>query len=431
MNLIRHTDSGFSAKLNKLVAASSLFDPGIEQRALEITRAVQRRGDMALLHYTEKFDGAKLTPGKLRVGQAELDGAWRATNARTRKAIRLAKANVAFFAKQSLRKNWQARNAQGGVVGEKFDPFARVGVYIPGGTAPLASTTLMTVTLAKVAGCREIVACTPCGKDGQVNTALLAALGQAGATEVYRVGGAQAIAAMACGTKTIRAVQKIFGPGNAYVVAAKRLLFGRVAIDLLPGPSEIFILADSSANPKFAAADLLAQAEHGSGHERVWLASNSKKLIADVQREIDRQLPGLSRREFIRKALRKNGWLIHVKSINDGVALANRIAPEHCELMLRKPAQAVKAITTAGAIFVGPWAPTVLGDYMAGPSHTLPTGGAGASFAGLTVDQFQRRTSVVKYSRSALAKSIETVRTFAEMEGLDAHGRSAEIRLED
>jgi histidinol dehydrogenase len=431
MNLIRHTDSGFSAKLNKLIAASSLFDPGVEQRALEIIRTVQRRGDKALLHYTEKFDGAKLTPGKLRVGQDELAGAWRATDARTRKAIRLAKANVALFAKRSLRKNWQARNAQGGVVGEKFDPFARVGVYIPGGTAPLASTTLMTVTLAKVAGCREIVACTPCGKDGQVNTALLAALGQAGATEVYRVGGAQAIAAMACGTKTIRPVQKIFGPGNAYVVAAKRLLFGRVAIDLLPGPSEMFILADSSANPKFAAADLLAQAEHGSGDERVWFASNSKKLITDVQRELNRQLPALSRREFIRKALRKNGWLIHVKSINDGIALANRIAPEHCELMLRKPRQAVKALTTVGAIFVGPWAPTVLGDYVAGPSHTLPTGGAGASFAGLTVDQFQRRTSVVKYSRPALAKSIETIRTFAEMEGLDAHGRSAEIRLED
>ena len=431
MNLIRHTDSAFSAKLNKLIAASSLFDPVVEQRALEIIRAVQRRGDKALLHYTEKFDGAKLTPGKLRVGQAELAGAWRATDARTRKAIRLAKANVTLFAKRSLRKNWQARNAQGGVVGEKFDPFARVGVYIPGGTAPLASTTLMTVTLAKVAGCREIVACTPCGKDGQVNTALLAALGQAGATEVYRAGGAQAIAAMACGTKTIRPVQKIFGPGNAYVVAAKRLLFGRVAIDLLPGPSEMFILADSSANPKFAAADLLAQAEHGSGDERVWFASHSKKLIADVQRELKRQLPALSRREFIRKALRKNGWLIHVKSINDGIALANRIAPEHCELMLRKPGQAVKALTTVGAIFVGPWTPTVLGDYMAGPSHTLPTGGAGASFAGLTVDQFQRRTSVVKYSRPALAKSIETIRTFAEMEGLDAHGRSAEIRLED
>ena len=431
MNLIRHTDSGYPAKLNKLIAASSLFDTGIERCALNIIRGVERRGDNALLQFTEKFDGAKLTPDKLRVGQAELDSAWRSTSTQTRRAIRLAKANVAFFAKQSLRKNWQACNAQGGVVGEKFDPFARVGVYIPGGTAPLASTALMTVTLAKVAGCREIVACTPCGKDGQVNSALLAALRQAGATEVYRVGGAQAIAAMACGTKTIRPVQKIFGPGNAYVVAAKRLLFGRVAIDLLPGPSEMFILADSSANPKFAAADLLAQAEHGSGHERVWLASNSKKLIADVQRKIECQLPALSRREFIRKALRKNGWLIHIESINDGIALANRIAPEHCELMLRKPGQALKAITTAGAIFVGPWAPTVLGDYMAGPSHTLPTGGAGASFAGLTVDQFQRRTSVVKYSRPALAKSLETIRTFAEMEGLDAHGRSAEIRLED
>ena len=431
MKLIRHTDSGFSAKLNRLIAASSLFDSGVEQRALEIIRLVKRRGDKALLHYTEKFDGAKLTQGKLRVDQAELPAAWLATDASIRKAILLAKANISLFAKRSLRKNWQARNSQGGVVGEKFDPFARVGVYIPGGTAPLASTTLMTVTLAKVAGCREIVACTPCGKDGQVNASLLAALGQAGATEVYRVGGAQAIAAMACGTKTIRPVQKIFGPGNAYVVAAKRLLFGRVAIDLLPGPSEMFILADSSANPKYAAADLLAQAEHGSGHERVWFVSNSKKTIANVERELERQLPTLSRCEFIRKALMKNGWLIHVKSVKDGIALANRIAPEHCELMLRKTGDAVKALTTVGAIFVGPWAPTVLGDYVAGPSHTLPTGGAGTSFAGLTVDQFQRRTSIVKYSRPALAKSIETIRTFAEMEGLDAHGRSAEIRLED
>jgi len=431
MKLIRHTDSGFSAKLNRLIAVSSLFDSDVEQRALEIIRLVKRRGDKALLHYTEKFDGAKLTQGKLRVDQAELPAAWLATDASIRKAILLAKANISLFAKRSLRKNWQARNSQGGVVGEKFDPFARVGVYIPGGTAPLASTTLMTVTLAKVAGCREIVACTPCGKDGQVNASLLAALGQAGATEVYRVGGAQAIAAMACGTKTIRPVQKIFGPGNAYVVAAKRLLFGRVAIDLLPGPSEMFILADSSANPKYAAADLLAQAEHGSGHERVWFVSNSKKTIANVERELERQLPTLSRREFIRKALMNNGWLIHVKSVKDGIALANRIAPEHCELMLRKTGDAVKALTTVGAIFVGPWAPTVLGDYVAGPSHTLPTGGAGTSFAGLTVDQFQRRTSIVKYSRPALAKSIETIRTFAEMEGLDAHGRSAEIRLED
>ena len=431
MNLIRHTDSGFPGKLNKLIAASSLFDPAIEQRTRDIIRDIEQHGDKALLRFTEQFDGAKLSPGQLGIAPAETKAAWQAIAPRIRKAIRLAKANVAFFARQSLRKNWQARNPQGGLVGEKFDPFQRVGVYIPGGTAPLASTTLMTVTLAKVAGCREIVACTPCGRDGQVNTALLAALGQAGATEVYRVGGAQAIAAMAHGTKTIRPVQKIFGPGNAYVVTAKRLLFGRVAIDLLPGPSEMFILADASAKASFAAADLLAQAEHGSGHERVWLASHSKKLIAGVQREIKRQLPSLSRRNYIERVLKKNGWLIQLKSIDDGIVLVNRIAPEHCGLMLRDPGPAVKRIVTAGAIFVGPWSPTVLGDYMAGPSHTLPTGGAGASFAGLTVDQFQRRTSVVKYSRPALAKSIDALRTFAEMEGLDAHGRSAEIRLDD
>ena len=309
MNLIRHTDARFEAKLAKLAAASTLFDPVIEQRTLDIVRGVERNGDKALLQYTQKFDGAKLRAADLAVPTKRLAEAWKNTHPKTKRAIRLAKSNVASFAKQSLRKNWKARNAQGGSVGEKFDPFQRVGVYIPGGTAPLASTTLMTVTLAKAAGCAEIVACTPCDKNGEVNPDLLAALGQAGATEVYRVGGAQAIAALACGTKTIRPVQKIFGPGNAYVVAAKRLLFGRVSIDLLPGPSELFVLADSSANPAYAAADLLAQAEHGSGHERVWLASPSGKLIAEVQKEIERQLPTLSRASLIKKALKKNGWI--------------------------------------------------------------------------------------------------------------------------
>ena len=430
MNVIRHTDARYEAKLSRLAKASSLFDPVIEHRTLKIAREVERNGDKAVLQFTKKFDGAALRPADLEVPAKRLDEAWKNTLPKTKRAIRLAKTNVAMFAKQSLRKNWKVRNAQDGWVGEKFDPFQRVGVYIPGGTAPLASTTLMTVTLAKSAGCPEIVACTPCDKNGEVNPNLLAALGQAGATEVYRIGGAQAIAAMATGTKTIRPVQKIFGPGNAYVVAAKRLLFGRVSIDLLPGPSELFVLADSSANPAFAAADLLAQAEHGSGHERVWFATTSKKLIAEVEKEIKRQLPSLSRANLIQKALKQNGWLIQVRSISSGIALANRLAPEHCELMLKSPNTAVKDITTAGAIFVGRWTPTVLGDYMAGPSHTLPTGGAGASFPGLTVDMFQRRTSVVEYSKPALARSIETISTFAGLEGLDGHGRSAEIRLE-
>jgi histidinol dehydrogenase len=289
----------------------------------------------------------------------------------------------------------------------------------------------MTIILARVAGCREIVVCTPCDASGAVNPGVLFAGRAAGATEIYRLGGAQAIAAMALGTATIRPVQKIFGPGNAYVVAAKRLLFGRVAIDLLPGPSEVLVLADDAANPRFAAADLLAQAEHGSGHERVWLVTPSAKLLAAVQKEIAQQLPTLSRREFIQRALKNNGWLIQVRDLAAGIKLVNALAPEHCEIMTRQAAKVGEQITTAGAIFLGPWSPTVLGDYVAGPSHTLPTGGAGASFAGLTVDQFQRRTSVVEYNRTSLKKSLGTLQKFAEIEGLDAHGRSAAIRLEN
>jgi histidinol dehydrogenase len=223
-------------------------------------------------------------------------------------------------------------------------------------------------------------------------------------------------------------VQKIYGPGNMYVVTAKRLLVGHVAIDLLPGPSEVLVLADDTANPRFAAADLLAQAEHGSGSERVWLITNSGKLLKAVAREIGRQLPKLARREFIQRALDNNSWLIQVKTLADAVALTNQLAPEHCEVMTRNPRKVSEGIATAGAIFLGPWSPTVLGDYVAGPSHTLPTGGAGASFAGLTVDQFQRRTSVVEYNRGTLRKALPGVRKFAEIEGLGAHARSAEIR---
>jgi histidinol dehydrogenase len=233
---------------------------------------------------------------------------------------------------------------------------------------------------------------------------------------------------MAYGTKTIRQVQKIFGPGNAYVVAAKRLVVGHVAIDLLPGPSELLVLADDSANPKLVAADLLAQAEHGSGHERVWLVTNSGRLLKAVEKEVARQLAALGRSEFIQRAL-DNAWLIQVKSLEQGLALANQLAPEHCEVMARNPRKLSQQILTAGAIFLGSWSPTVLGDYVAGPSHTLPTGGAGRSFPGLTVDQFQRRTSLVEYNRASLKKALPAVRKFAEIEGLGAHGRSAEVRI--
>jgi histidinol dehydrogenase len=428
MKVIRHSDANFPEKLRELTAPSSLFDPVIEQRTRAILDAVQARGDDALLEFTEKFDGARLAASQLAVTQAELMVTSLKADESLRAAMAEAEKNIASFAKKSLRKNWQTKNSHGASVGEKFDPFQRVGAYIPGAKAPLVSTVLMTVTLAKVAGCKEIVVCTPCGRDGSINPALLFAARAAGATEIYRVGGAQAIAAMAYGTKTIRRVQKIFGPGNAYVVTAKRLLVGHVAIDLLPGPSELLVLADETANPRFAAADLLAQAEHGSGHERVWLVTTSAKILKAVQGEIARQSPKLARREYIQRVLADNTWLIQVKSLDDAVALANRLAPEHCEVMTRNPRQVSKGILTAGAIFLGPWTPTVLGDYVAGPSHTLPTGGAGASFAGLTVDQFQRRTSVVEYTRASLKKALPAVKKFAELEGLEAHGRSAEIR---
>jgi histidinol dehydrogenase len=428
MKIIRQSDADFESRMRAVTAPSSLFDATIEERTRTILGEVQAHGDKAVLECIERFDGAHLRADQLAVTQSELMAASLEADPALRSAVAEAEKNIADFARKSRRTGWQTRNSHGAKVGEKFDPFQRVGVYIPGGTAPLVSTALMTITLAKVAGCPEIVVCTPCGKDGRVNPALLYAARAAGATEIYRVGGAQAIGAMAYGTKTIRRVQKIFGPGNAYVVTAKRLVVGYVAIDLLPGPSELLVLADDSADPKHVAADLLAQDEHGSGHERVWLVTTSGKLVKGVEKEVARQLPSLGRRAFIERAL-ANTWLIQLKSLKDGVALANQLAPEHCEVITRNARALSKDILTAGAIFLGPWSPTVLGDYVAGPSHTLPTGGAGLSFAGLTVDQFQRRTSVVEYNRAALRKALPAVRKFAEMEGLDAHGKSADCRF--
>lgn len=427
MKVICYKDRDYARQLAAASAASSLLDPEIEARTRVIVEAVQARGDAAVLEYTARFDGATFEPEQMAITQAELMTASIKADPALRKAVQEADRNVAMFARKSMRKAWQVQNSHGATVGEKFDPFRRVGVYIPGGTAPLVSTAIMTITLARVAGCPEIVVCTPCNKEGAVNPALLFAIRAAGATEIYRVGGAQAIAAMALGTATIRKVQKIFGPGNAYVVAAKRLVVGHVAIDLLPGPSEVLVLADETAKAEYIAGDILAQAEHGSGHERVWFATPSAGLLRAVEKEIKKALPKLPRREYIARAL-GNAWLIQVPSLDEGVALANRLAPEHCELMTRNARKLSERITTAGAIFLGNYSPTVLGDYVAGPSHTLPTGGAGASFAGLTIDQFQRRTSLVEYDRASLKKALAAVRKFAELEGLSAHGRSAELR---
>jgi histidinol dehydrogenase len=367
--------------------------------------------------------GPTLTSAKIAVRESAT------INAATRRAFAAADKNVFSFAKKSLRKSWQTRNAQGALVGERFDPFTRVGVYVPGGTAPLVSTAVMTVTLARAAGCPEIVAVTPCDREGNINSALLYALRKAGATEIYRIGGAQAIAALAYGTKTIRPVQKIFGPGSPWVVEAKRQVFGQVSIDLLPGPSEILVLADATANPAWIASDLLAQAEHGHGSS-ILFVTDSARLLTAVEKEIKRQAATLSRRDYLQEVLDQNAALILVKSIADGVAIANDFAPEHISIVAKNEDSLARDIRTSGAIFLGGWSPVAAGDFVAGPSHTLPTGGAGKSFPGLMADMFQRRTSIVRLDRNSLAKSVDTIEQFSRVEGLDAHGRSARIRFE-
>ncbi len=427
MQIVRPSDKGYARFLTSL-DRQSRPEPEVERTVTEVIREIEKHGDQALLRYTKKFGGATLSGRQLAVPSKDLAAAWEQLDAPTRRALRAAHRNIRSFAARSLRRNWSARNAQGAKVGERFDPFQRVGIYIPGGSAPLVSSAIMTCTLAAAAGVPEIVAVTPAGKDGTVHPALLAALAECGATEIYRVGGAQAVAALACGTKTIRPVQKIFGPGNAWVVEAKRQSFGRVAVDLLPGPSEILVIADSTANPDWIAADLLAQSEHGHGSQSI-LVTDSKKILSQVEKAVARQMKLSKRAKALELAL-KNATLVLVPDMEAAIKLANDYAAEHVSIATARPGDIALRLRTSGAIFLGGLSPVVGGDFLAGPSHELPTGGAGKSFAGLTADQFQRRTSVVMFDEPSLRASLPFLETFSEIEGLDAHGRSAAIRLQ-
>lgn len=426
MQVLRPKDRGYDAALKKLNRRATP-DPKVREVVAGVIESVSRRGDAALLEFTEKFGGPRLSPSQIYVTPAEIQAARRDLPADVRKAILAARANVRSFAKRSLRKSWFSKNKQGAIVGERFDPFQRVGIYVPGGTAPLVSTAIMTCTLAAAAGVPEIVAVTPAAKDGSVHPALLAALAECGATEVYRVGGAQAVAALAVGTKTIRPVQKIFGPGNAYVVEAKRQSVGHVAIDLLPGPSEVLVIADASANPEWIAADLLAQSEHGHGSVSILLTDSAKVLTA-VEKAVLRQVKLSARPKELALAL-KHAALVLVDNLETAVRLANEFSAEHVSIATQAPGMIAAGLNTTGAIFLGGISPVVAGDFLAGPSHELPTGGAGKSFPGLTVDQFQRRTSVVMYDEKSLRASLPYLETFSRIEGLDAHGRSAAIRI--
>lgn len=428
MRTLHFSDPDYPAALQAL---NRTAEPSaeVESTVSEIIARIRREGDAALFAYTTQFGGPALTSDTVRVSAAELDAAAGSVDEATRAAIAFSHTNVRDFALRSRRTNWSGVNAQGVEVGERFDPFQRVGVYVPGGTAPLVSTAIMTCAIAQAAGVPQIVVATPAGADGLVNPALLYALRISGATEIYKVGGAQAIAALAYGTESITPTVKIFGPGNAYVVEAKRQVVGRVAIDLLPGPSEIMVIADDSANAAWIAADLLAQAEHGK-NSAVLLATPSQEILDAVDAEITRQAATLSRGAHIESVLRESTTLVLTHSLGEAVALCNAYAPEHLSLVTREDDALAAQIFTAGALFLGGYSPVAGGDFAAGPSHTLPTGGAGKSFPGLTVDQFQRRTSLIRFTRESLAATLPTIQTFAALEGLDAHGRSAAIRLE-
>jgi histidinol dehydrogenase len=406
------------------------FDDQAEEAARSIISDIRDRGDKAVVEYARKFDGLTVSPSTLAVTPAEITRARSAVDADFKRSAREAHKRVSAFSRAGMKKDWSMSTPRGGSVGEQFGPLDRVGVYVPGGAAPLVSTVIMTVTLAKVAGVPEIVVCTPCGKDGQINPALLCALELAGATEIYKLGGVQAIGAMAYGTATIRKVQKIVGPGGTFVTAAKRQVYGQVALDLVAGPSEIVILADETADARFVAADLLSQAEHGTGFEKAVLVTTSNKLAKAVAVTVQIQTAKLSRREAIERVIESGMLIVVVNNLTEGIELCNDLAPEHLEIMVREPQKWLQKVRRAGAVFLGAYTPESAGDFVAGPSHVLPTGGAAAMFSGLTVDDFRRRSSYISFTRADLQDVLPVIDSFAAVEGLDAHGRSARIRFE-
>ena len=404
-------------------------EPKLVNQVAGILSAVKERGDLALIDFAQQFDGAALAVEELRISEKELQSALAQVEPKLLNALKATSTNVREFALRSKRTDWTHTNAQGALVGERFNPIDRVGIYVPAGTAPLVSTAIMTVSLAAAIGVPEIAVASPVGPSKEMNPSLLATLQITGATEVYKIGGAQAIGALAFGTETIRPVSKVFGPGNVYVTEAKRQVFGFVAVDLLSGPSEILVLADHTANPAWVAADLLAQAEHGYGSV-ICLVALDEQLIPAVCQEIDRQKASLERKTFLQEVLNRDAFFVLAKNRDQAINIVNKFAPEHLSLVLEEAETVAKLIRTTGAIFIGNYSPVAAGDFVAGPSHELPTGGGGRSFAGLAVDQFQHRTSLVRYDEESLRKSVPIISQFSAVERLDAHERSATIRFD-
>ena len=403
--------------------------PAVDVAAIvaDIIADVKENGDRAVKAYCAKFDKAELT--SLEVTPEEIQAAVSQVEPEFLDILREAAENIRSFHSRQVRNSFVIADKPGIVLGQKITPIEKVGVYVPGGTAAYPSTVLMDTIPAKIAGCPQLVMVTPPGRDGKVNPAILAAASIAGVDRIFKVGGAQAIAALAYGTETIPKVDKIVGPGNAFVAEAKKQVFGRVSIDMIAGPSEILVIADGKSNPVHVAADLLSQAEHDKLASAV-LVTDSEELALAVQAELERQLPLLPRQEIARASIENNGKIIVAETLMAGIEIANEIAPEHLELQVDDPFSYLDAIQNAGSIFLGRSCPEALGDYFAGPNHTLPTSGTARFSNPLSVDDFVKKTQFSYYTPEALAKAADKIAAFAEKEGLRAHGRSVTIRKE-
>ena len=414
------------------VANSDIFarvEPSINVEAVvsEIIDNVRKNGDKALYDYCEKFDKAQLSC--LQVSQTEIAEAVASVEPKFLEILRKAAGNIRNFHQRQVRNSFILNDEDGIVVGQKIIPIDRAGLYVPGGTAAYPSTVLMDSIPAKIAGCREVVMVTPPNKDGKINPVILAAASIAGVDKIFKVGGAQAIAALAYGTESIPKVDKIVGPGNAFVAEAKKQVFGLVSIDMIAGPSEILIVADGTTDPRFAAADLLSQAEHDKLASAV-LVTDSPELALAVQAELEVQIPQLERAEIARASIDNNGKIIVAGNLRQAIDIANEIAPEHLELCVDNPFDYLDSIRHAGSIFMGKNCPEALGDYLAGPNHTLPTSGTAKFSSPLSVDDFIKKTQYTYYTRDALKRVAQDVAYFARAEGLTAHAKSAVIRTE-
>lgn len=400
----------------------------VENLVADILADVQLNGDEALYRYAQKFDGVTLN--SLQVSQGEIDVAFAATELTFINTLKKAAANIEAFHKRQIRQNFVINDTDGIILGQKITPIEKVGLYVPGGTASYPSSVLMNAIPAKLAGVKEIVMVTPPDKNGNVAPAILAAAKVAGVTSIFKMGGAQAVAALAYGTQSVPKVDKIVGPGNIFVATAKRRVYGLVDIDMIAGPSEILIIADSTANPAYVAADLLSQAEHDKLASAV-LVCDSEILATAVQAELERQIPLLPRAEIARASIDTNGKIIVAENLPQGADIANAIAPEHLEICTDDPFALLGSIKNAGSIFLGKNVPEALGDYFAGPNHTLPTSGTARFSSPLSVDDFIKKSSFIYYTKDALRAVKDDIVDFANREGLQAHGRSVAIRFED